>query len=113
MDAGPGSTDADREPARPSEPDPRPSDTPHDDEATTSAPTEAVDLAPEPTPEAEPDPKPWHRPMPGWVAPASAAVRPVVQTLRDPMVLLGLLLIFSFVARVIWLDLPKKGTIFD
>ena len=51
--------------------------------------------------------------MPGWVAPAGAALRPVVQTLRDPMILLGLLLIFSFVVRVIWLDLPKKGTIFD
>ena len=29
------------------------------------------------------------------------------------MILLGLLLIFSFVVRVVWLDLPRKGTIFD
>ena len=120
MDAGPGSTDADREPARPSEPDPRPSDAPHDDQPITGAATEAVDLTPAighevqaGTGGTQPEQKPWHRPTPGWVAPATRALRPVVQTLKDPMILLGLLLIFSFVVRVIWLDLPRKGTIFD
>ena len=124
MDAGPGPSDADREPARPSQADPRPPDASPYDEASTPAPTDAVDLSAEVVPTAGhevagtgadtgPEAKPWHRPVPGWVAPAGAAMRPVVQTLKDPMILLGLLLIFSFVVRVIWLDLPRKGTIFD
>ena len=87
MDAGPGPTDADRDPARPTaEPDQRPSEPSNEDDSETVA----VDLTA-----------------------AGAALRPVVNTLKDPMILLGLLLIFSFVVRVVWLDLPKKGTIFD
>ena len=97
MDAGPGPTDADRQPARHSEPDPGPSDVPPDDKAVTQ-PSEGGDLTPEAGHEVapdtgalvaptagspdEPEPRPWHRPMPGWVAPAGAALRPVVQTLR-------------------------------
>ena len=57
--------------------------------------------------------KPWHRPMPGWVAPTATLLRDSTESLRDPHVLLGLLLIFSVVTRLIWLDLPKRGTIFD
>ena len=64
------------------------------------------------TPES-PQARPWQRPMPGWVAPTAAVVRSSTESLRDPHVLLGLLLVFSFVTRVIWLDLPKGSTIFD
>jgi predicted membrane-bound dolichyl-phosphate-mannose-protein mannosyltransferase len=114
LDAGPGSTDADR----PAEPDaPAPAPVTRQGDAALTEPAEApVDA--EATPGHDVDareraPKAWHRPMPGWVAPAARVLRPVADSLRDPMVLLGLLLIFSFVVRVVWLDLPKKGTIFD
>ena len=119
MDAGPGSTDADRT-AGPDGPAPATDST----DATTTEPVvtpEPVAAAPvapaapalDPTAAPPPSPRPWHRPMPGWVAPTARALRPLAQSFRDPMVLFGLLLIFSFVVRVIWLDLPKKGTIFD
>jgi 4-amino-4-deoxy-L-arabinose transferase-like glycosyltransferase len=64
-------------------------------------------------PAADPRRQPWHRPMPAWVAPTATVLRSSTESLRDPHVLLGLLLIFSFVMRVIWLDLPKGSTIFD
>jgi dolichyl-phosphate-mannose-protein mannosyltransferase len=107
LDAGPGSPDADREAA---------------DAAGTQQPTTAGTPPEGPglgtataaeVPADEAAPRPWHRPMPGWVAPTATVLRAAGQSLRDPMILFGLLLIFSFVVRVVWLDLPPKGTIFD
>ena len=107
MDAGPGSPDADREAV---------------DAAERGQAEEAAMTATEPPPANNPGSvapptqaaaKPWHRPMPRWVAPAGSALRGVGQSLHDPMILFGLLLIFSFVVRIVWLDLPRNGTIFD
>jgi predicted membrane-bound dolichyl-phosphate-mannose-protein mannosyltransferase len=114
LDTGPGFTDAERI----AEPDaPATDPTRLDDAAVTQQVERPADPGPTPggvdTGAPTPAPKPWHRPMPGWVAPAARVLRPVGDSLRDPMVLFGLLLIFSFVVRVVWLDLPKKGTIFD
>lgn len=57
--------------------------------------------------------RPWQRPVPGWVAPTGTLARRVWENLHDPLVLLGLVLIFAFVTRMLWLEQPGKGLIFD
>jgi predicted membrane-bound dolichyl-phosphate-mannose-protein mannosyltransferase len=47
----------------------------------------------------DPRPKPWHH--------------AIGEGSRGPRLLFGVLLIFSFVTRTFWLDIPKNGLIFD
>ena len=125
MDAGPGpnddaptegeSTPAGQPPAAElTTPDPEGEAAPHAASTAELTTAEATDApGAEALEVAAAGPKPWHRPMPRWVGPTATLIRDSTESLRDPYVLLGLLLIFSFVTRVIWLDLPKGGTIFD
>ncbi|HEX5828752.1 MAG TPA: glycosyltransferase family 39 protein [Candidatus Limnocylindrales bacterium] len=87
---------------------------PKDEPGEGTTPTEPVEDNPPGEPGPMPGPgRPWHRPMPGWVAPVAALARSTGETLRDPTVLFQLLLVFSVVMRVIWLDVPASKTIFD
>src|SRR4051794_16087549 len=88
----------------PAERGPLPGEVAADEEAPSAAPMDPV---------PDPAPRPWHRPIPGWARPLVMVGRSVGTTLHDPTILFGLLLIFSLVTRLIWLDIPTKGTIFD
>src|SRR4051794_1659258 len=88
----------------PAERSPLPDQVAVDEEPTSASPMDDV---------PEPAPKPWHRPVPGWARPLLPIARSVGTTPHDPTILFGLLLIFPLVTRLIWLDIPTKGTIFD